>query len=310
MRVFIAGVAGHTGRLLAERLLIEPDIDAVTGIDARVCYPPIAGLRFVRVRPCQPEWLSLLDDADAAIHLGGLRWPPPWSRRKQEERLVEESKFFLRGVASAGVPKTIMLTSAALYGPQPPGPVTERSPVRGHEAGAYARARAQVSDVLDGMRYNGVLSRLRVAWLCGPRHLALIRAFDSGPARACGYEDRVLDVLHEDDLITAVLVTLRRDLPGIHNVGASGGIRLRDAVALVNDHQMCVPLGWLVVRAWMRWRWMRWRTPPLWVRSLYDTRPLDTSKFRAAGWTPRHPPRQAMIEALEVFRAMGKESES
>jgi UDP-glucose 4-epimerase len=310
MRVLITGVAGHTGRLLAERLLIEPDIDAVTGIDARVCYPPIPGLRFVRVQPRQPEWLPLLAEVDAAIHLDGLRWPPPWSRRDQEARLVEDSKFFLHGAASAGVPKLIMLTSAALYGPQPPGPVTESAPIRGHEGSAYARARAQVSDVLDGMRYNGVLARLRAAWLCGPRHLALIRAFDSGPVRACGYEDRVLDVLHEDDLIAAVLLALRRDLVGIYNVGASGGIALRDAAALVSDNQTCAPLGWLVVRAWWRWRWLRWRTPPLWVRSLYDTRPLDSGKLRAVGWAPRHTPREAMIEALEVFRAMGKESES
>ncbi len=303
MRVLIAGVAGHSGRLLAERLLIEPDIDAVTGIDARVCYPPIPGLRFVRVRPRQPEWLPLLAEADVAVHLDGLRWPPPWSRREQEAQLVEESKYFVGAVASAGVPKLIVLNSAALYGPQPPGPVTEHSPVRGHEASAYARTRAQVSDVLDGMRYNGVLTRLRAAWLCGPRHLALVRAFNRGPVRACGYEDRVLDVLHEEDLIAAVLLALRRDLPGVYNTGASGGIALRDAAALVNDNQTCVPLGWLVVRAWWRWRWLHWRTPPLWVRSLYDTRPLDTGKLQAAGWTPRYTPRQAMIESLEVLRA-------
>jgi UDP-glucose 4-epimerase len=309
MRVLIAGVAGHTGRLLAERLLTEPDIDAVIGIDARVCYPPIPGLRFARVRPRQPEWLPLLADVDAAIHLGGLRWPPRWSQRDQETSLVEDSKFFLHGVTQARLPKTILLTSAALYGPQPPGPVTEQSPVRGHEASAYARSRAQVSDVLDGMRYNGVLTRLRAAWLCGPRHLALIRAFDGKAVRACGYDDRVLDVLHEDDLIAAVLLALRHGLAGIYNVGASGEIALRDAAALVSDDQTCVPLGWLVARAWWRWRWLRGRTPPLWVRFLYDTRPLDTSKLRAAGWTPRHTTRQAMIEALEVFRAMEKGSE-
>ena len=75
MRVLIAGVAGHTGRLLAERLLIEPDIDAVTGIDARACYPPIPGLRFVRVRPRQPEWPLSADHSyrQAASH--SLRVP-------------------------------------------------------------------------------------------------------------------------------------------------------------------------------------------------------------------------------------------
>jgi UDP-glucose 4-epimerase len=302
MRILVTGVAGQTGRLLAERLLAEPDIQSVTGVDERACYPPIPGLHFVRARPCQPEWTPLLAEADAAIHLDGLRWPPHWSRRAQETRLVEESKFFLRA-AAANVPKTILLTSAAVYGPQPPGPVTESAPVHGHQASAYARARAQVSDYLDVMRYNGVLTRLRAAWLCGPHHLALIRTFSGGPVRACGYEDHTLDVLHEDDLIAAVLVALRFDLPGIYNASAAGGIALRELAALVGENQTCVPLGSLVLRAWWRWRWLRWRTPPLWVKALYDSRPLDSSKLRAAGWTPRHTPRKALIEALEVFRA-------
>jgi UDP-glucose 4-epimerase len=307
MRVFIAGVAGRTGRLLAERLLVEPDIESVTGIDERACYPPVPGLRFVRVRPRQPEWTPLLGDADAVVHVGGLRWPLHWARRAQEDHLVEDSKFFLRAVAH--VPKTIMLTSAAVYGPQPSGPITEWSPVRGHEGSAYARARAQVSDYLDGMRYNGVLTRVRAAWLCGPRHLALIRLLNTEPVRACGYENRVLDVLHEDDLIAAILLALRHDLPGIYNASADGGIALREVAALVGENQTCVPLGWLVVRAWWRWRWLRWRTPPLWVRSVYNSRPLDSSKLRAAGWTPRYTPRRALIEALEVFRATKEGSE-
>jgi UDP-glucose 4-epimerase len=240
---------------------------------------------------------------DAAIHLDGLRWPLSWSDRAQEMTLVEDSKFFLRAVTEANVPKTILLTSAAVYGPQPPGPVTESAPVRGHEASAYARARAQVSDYLDGMRYNGVLTCFRTAWLCGPRHVALIRFLSAGPALACGYEDRVLNVLHEEDLIEAVRLALRRDLPGVYNTSGEGGITLREAVGLAGEDETCVPLGVLVMRAWWRWRWLRWRMPPLWVKSLYDSRPLDSGRLRAAGWTPGHAPRQALIEALEVFRA-------
>jgi nucleoside-diphosphate-sugar epimerase len=111
MRVLVAGVAGPTGRLLAEHLLAEPDVESVTGLDARACYPPIPGLRFVRARPRQPEWTPLLHEVDAAIHLDGLRWPLSWSDRTQEMTLVEDSKFFLRAVTEANVPKTILLTT-------------------------------------------------------------------------------------------------------------------------------------------------------------------------------------------------------
>ncbi len=240
MRVLIAGVAGPTGRLLAERLLAErlpteSGPNTVIGLDAQACYPPIAGMRFVRAAPCQSEWTPLLREVDAAIHLGGLRWPLPWSERRRELDLVEESKFFVRAAIDAGVPKLLMLTSAALYGPQPPGPIAEPAAVRGHEASVYARTRAQVADYLDTVRYNGVLTCLRAAWLCGPHHLALVRLVASSPVRACGYEDRTLPLLHEEDLVAAVRLALRDNLAGVYNVSAEAGVSLRELAALAGS---------------------------------------------------------------------------
>ena len=67
MRVFIGGVAGNTGRLLAERLLSSMRVDAVTGLDDRPCYPPLPGLRFVRAAYQQREWWPHL--ALSLIHI-------------------------------------------------------------------------------------------------------------------------------------------------------------------------------------------------------------------------------------------------
>ena len=74
MRVFIGGVAGNTGRLLAERLLSSKRADAIAGLDDRPCYPPLPGLRFVRAAYEQREWWPHLANADVAVLLTPLRW--------------------------------------------------------------------------------------------------------------------------------------------------------------------------------------------------------------------------------------------
>ncbi|MBI5957766.1 MAG: hypothetical protein HY866_03455 [Chloroflexi bacterium] len=345
MRVLIGGVSSSTGRLLAERLLAQPDMDEVIGLDAAACTPPVPGMRFVRAGLCQPEWSSLLARADAALLLIGQRWPLRWGVRGGEMALVEESKCFIRAAVAARVPRLIVVQSAAVYGISPhlsltpnPSPLhgeglssagvpplyavergaggeagptpnnlrPESPPAGGYRAGAYARARAFVEDYLDTVPengYNGTLTRLRAAWVCGPHHLALIRHLCGGPVLACGYADRVIQVVHEDDFIAAVTLALRQDCPGVYHVCPDAGLTFQQAASLTGESRDCQPLSWLVLRAWWAWRFRRQPSPPAWVRSLYLSRPMDGARLRAAGWTPRHTSREAMIAAREIFRA-------
>ena len=308
MRVLIAGVAGSLGRALAERLLADPAIEQVIGLDASACYPPVPGMHFVRADLRQPEWTPLLAGVDAAVLLTGMAWPLRRSSGRREETLVGDSKSFVRAAVAAGVSRLIVATSAALYGPQVSGPVTEGTPLLGYQASAYARARAMVADYLDTVAqggYHGTLTRLRAAWVCGTQHLALARYLTRGPLLACGYADRVIQVVHDADMVASLELALRRELPGVYNVCADGGMPFRELAALVGASGACTPLAWLALRAWWGWRWRDQPTPPGWVRALVRSQPLDASKLRAAGWTPGHSTRDALVEALTVVRANG-----
>jgi UDP-glucose 4-epimerase len=301
MHVFIAGVAGPTGRLLAESLSAAPEIAAVTGLDQRPCVPPLADVRFVRARFLQPDWIPHLAGVDVAIHVLGAAWPG--SRRDTSDAaLFERTRFFFEAVQAAGVRKLILVTSAALYGTQTPGSndrVTESASVRGHSASAYARARARVSDYLDvvGHRAAGgsepLLTRLRVAWIVGGRHSALAQYCRTMPMVARGYEDRTLDLVHEDDVIAAIRLALHSDLPGVYNVCADAPITFRDLAALAGQERDSVALARIIVRAWWRWRWRGQAVPSGWVCGLYRAGSLDTHKLRAVGWEPRYAAHQA-----------------
>lgn len=305
MRVFIAGVASRTGRLVAARLVATPGIEHVTGLDARACYPPVAGMRFIRADIMRAEWTSALEGRDAVIVLHALAGPPHWRARHSEIALVSSIQRVCDAAAAARVPLLIVANSAALYGAQPSARISENAPVRGHDASAYARARARIADYLDLLAhdYPGTLTRLRAGWLCGPHHVALLRQFTGEPVLACGYEQRAVPIIHEADAASAIVFALQQKLPGVYNLAADDALTFSDIAALVGKQHGCTPLPWLVVRAYVRWRWLRWRAPPLWVRGLYRSAALDTRKLRAAGWQPQVTARAAFNEALDVLRA-------
>ncbi len=308
MRVFIVGVARHSGRLLTEHLLTQPEITAVSGLDDRACVPPVTGLSFVRSDVARAEWTAALDGVDAAVVLLGLAWPQRWHSRAAEPQLVTQTKMVLRRLRAAGVPKIVVAQSAALYGlpaDDESDLLSEHTPVRGHRANAYARARAQVADYLDlfAEEYAGVLTRLRTAWIVGPRHLSLVRLCATEPVLTCGHENRVLPVIHESDLVRGLAFAVTHDLPGVYHVGAAEGLRFHEVAALVGKQHACTPLPWLMVRAWARWRWLRWQTPPLWVRALHCGAGLDVRKLCAAGWSPQVTARAAFNATLDVLRA-------
>lgn len=307
MRVLITGVVGGLGRLLAGRLLADTHVESVTGLDARVCHPAVPGMAFVRADLRQPEWTGLLHEADVVIHLAGMGWPLPWRRRDDgESARIDGTKTLLRALEVTPVTRLIVVNSAALYGPQPPGPVSETAPVEGYRHGAYARARAQIEDILGALLPSipgMAVTRLRTAWIMGGHHQILIRHFAQGPVLACGLEDRRLAVVHEDDLVDAIAFALRHGLNGIYNVAAAESLAYGETAALVDQVRGCVPLAWVTLRAWWRWRWRGQRTPPGWVRSLYHSQPLAIAALNGAGWAPQYGPREAAAAALEAFEA-------
>lgn len=309
MRVFIGGVAGSTGRLLAERLLADGRVSVVTGLDDRPCYPALAGVRFVRAGYEQREWWPCLADADVAVLLTPLRWPLARRDRRRESALMSGARAFVRAAMALGVPRLIVANSAALYGVQATGTVLgEDAYVGGHSASAYGRARARLADWLEldaAPHYPGVLTRLRVALVAGTRHTEIVRHVRRLPVLVCGAEARALALVHEDDALLAIEHAIWHDLPGVYHVAAAEGLALRELAALAGRGQMGVPRAWLLLRAWWGWRWRGWPTPPQWAWALLLSGTLRGDRLAAAGWSPRHSAREALAAALEAAQRAG-----
>lgn len=307
MQVLIGGIAGATGRLLAETLRVAPGITHLIGIDQVPLRPAIAGVQFVRVYPRQFEWRALLTGTDAVIHLPGVAAP---RRAAEEQYLFADTRFFVEAALAAGVRKIIVATSAAVYGPQASAVVTEVTPVRGAEAGLYARVRAQVSDYLDAvaqLSYNNglvnnrtrggaLLTRLRMAPLVGARHLALAQVVRANPALISGRKAaNGFSIVHEADAIQALQLALNEDLPGVYNVSDPDPLTVADWAEWVDQDRGYFAPWWLLMR-----RWVGRPVINAWARLLSPGYTLSAAKFQACGWQPAHSARAAVQAAALV----------
>ena len=301
MRVLITGVASSLGPLLAGRLLADPAVDGVTGLDTRACHPPIEGLRFVRARLDQPDWLPLLDGIDRVVHLAALL---DWPARRELRTLppLDAHKRLLGVVVGAGVPRVVAVSSALLYGAQGRAPLAETASVRGHTAGPYARQQAMLADYLDALAAQNPqtrLIRLRVGWISGPYHRGLAHYLATVTGLPRGAEKRPIQIVHEDDLIGAIRLAMEYDLADVTHVAGDANLTLQAAAALAGARDRVLPLLWLRARAAWGWRWLGHRTPPEWVMALARSPVLLTDRLHGAGWVPRYTSRRALATALD-----------
>jgi nucleoside-diphosphate-sugar epimerase len=294
MRVMIAGVAGVSGRMVAERLQSLNSIDDVIGLDPRPVRPAVPGLRFVRADLRQPEWTPWLEGVDVVLHL--IDWPHRRLTARQSAVLVAGSKHVLDAARSAAVPRVVMAHSAVVYGAQPGAVVDESTMIRGHQSGPFARALAFISDYAGVMlrTWDVQLVRLRSAVVCGPRHDTLARHLVTHPARMRRYADRTLQAIHEEDWLAAVLVALRGEVAGVVHAAADG-LPFREVAALLGEDSVPV---------WPPWRRLRVRrhgaqVSPEWKRALYRGVVLKNDKLCAAGWSPQYTTQAALLDALD-----------
>ncbi len=304
MRLLITGVAGGAGRLLAQRLLADPAVTALTGLDEHPLRPAIPGLRFVRAALDQPEASGLVAGMDAIVHPASLDGGADGSRRVPDGVLVDRTKRLVDMAQAANVRRLVVILSGAVYGGPPGAAHSEADRVRGHSAGSLVRAQAQIADYLDAVAArwpSGTLVQLRAAWLCGPGATRLVRWWQRVPVIACGRGERLFQALHPGDLVGAVCLALRGRLAGVYNAGGAEPLPLHAVAQVTGRAGACAPLGLLLLRAWLAQHRGGSAPSPDALRALYGGGVLDTSRLREAGWAPRYTTRGALLDALAAL---------
>src|ERR687898_2776684 len=242
MRYVITGGSGYIGSRLTELLVERDDTERIVDLDVRppaVPWPKTEYVRGdVRDRASMRELLER-ERPDALLHLAFLL-DPIRDEAKMYDVDVNGTQAVLQAAADAGTQQVLVTSSASAYGafPDNPVPIAEDHPVRGQPDFSYARHKAEADRVCQlwaAEHPDRVMTIVRPTIVFGPNvDNFLSHGFTESPFMPVmdGVEAD-LQLVHEDDVVTAITGLLEANQGGAFNVAADGLIKTREAAELI-----------------------------------------------------------------------------
>ena len=323
MRIVIIGATGNIGTAVLRRFREGEASHELVGIARRrpdERAGPYRGVEWhlvdVSVPGAVPELASILDGADAVVHLAWLRQPHHHERELWATN-VDGLRRALEAVVDARVPHVVVASSVGAYSRGPKhSRVGEDWPTGGVHTSHYSRQKAvgeRILDAFEAANPDVLLTRVRPG-LVFQRDAAseMARLFVGGllPVRWIGrVRIPVLPVpvqvisqaVHADDLADAIVRIIERRAGGAFNVA---GEPVLDPVALaeVVGARRVIPMRLAALRAlmWSSWKLRLQNSDPGWLDIAANVPVMSTDRARSElGWTPRRRSTDALREVLD-----------
>lgn len=302
MNVALTGASGFVGQHLLPQL--DAVADRVVAFDVRDPARRSHHLEFHRLDVAGTELKPLLEGVDVLVHLAAVGDPIP-DERLMAHVNVEGTRHLLDAASAVGIRKVVRVSSAAVYGawPNNPVPLTEDAVVRPNEGFAPAVQAAEAERLLvewAGARPGAVATVLRTAPVLGPgaEHLAVRMLAGRPPLRIRGAAPP-LQFVHVDDVVAALVLAVREDLPGAYNLAADGWLGAEEVRALVPRH-LALPLPPELAERLLRALWASGLgdVPPTVLPYLIHPWVVANDRLRSAGWAPVHTNEEAIVAGL------------
>jgi UDP-glucose 4-epimerase len=300
VRVLVTGSGGHLARAVLPRLLADPRVERVIGVDwvpSGLTHPRLAE-HALDMR--SPRLGELAAGCDALVHLAFVVVPGVLGRRWRDRALmrainVDGSRHVFQVARDRGVGTLVHLSSVAAYGTRPHGPqaLTEAAQRRPDPAFGYALDKAEVEDLLDRFEAHAPgprLVRLRPHAIVGPNALPLIRSLLRLPLYLRLPDPQPLyQCVHEDDVAHAVLLALHGRAGGAFNLAAEPAASLRTLQRRRHRISVALPLALARASSRLLWRFTGAGGEPGWLESMRHPLVVDCARTREVlGWRPRH----------------------
>ena len=305
--IAVSGVSGSVGQRLLPRLASLPDVNRLVGLDVRVPLRRAPRLEFHRVDLAGAELKPLLEGVDIVVHLAAIVDPVP-DEALMTRANVEATRHLLEAAAAVGVRKMIRVSPSWVYGAwaNNPVPLTEDAPLRPNEGYLPPVHAAEIERLLAewaGEHPGAVVTVLRSAPVLGgeaerlPARLVLgqpaIRVRGAAPP---------VQVVHLDDLVSALVLAIETDLRGAYNVAAEGWLDADAARALLPRARVPAMPGPVLARTLDRMWWSGLGDiPPGIVPYLTHPCVIAADRLLAAGWTPAHQNEDTILDGLDTL---------
>ncbi len=303
MRYVITGGSGYIGGRLTELLVKRDETERVVNVDVRAPAVPWPKTEFVsgdvRDRARIRELLER-EQPDALIHLAFLLNPI-----RDEGRMydidVNGTLSVLWAASDAGVEHVLVTSSASAYGawPDNPVPIAEDHPVRGQPDFSYARDKAEADRLCQlwaADHPDRVMTIVRPTIVFGPNVDNYIsRSWEISFMPIMDGVEAELQLVHEDDVVSALTSLLDEKAAGAFNLTADGTMTWRESAELVGLKTR--EMSFKTVYRIYSWAWKlhapNVESPAGSLHFLHHPWIVSNEKLKATtGWEPQYDTRQ------------------
>jgi UDP-glucose 4-epimerase len=312
VRYLITGGSGYIGSRLTAILGAREEAERIVNIDVRPPARPQEKTEFVRgdVR----DFAAIRDllereQPDALVHLAFLLNPI-----RDEARMydidVNGTETVLRAAAEAGTRQVLVTSSATAYGafPDNPRPIAEDWPVRGQPDFSYARHKAEADRLcqLWALEHEDrVMTIVRPSIVFGPNVDNYIsRGWEkSSFMPIMDGVDEEFQLVHEDDVVSAITGLLDAQAGGAFNVAGDGSLRWGESAQMIGlkTREMSMKAVRRIYAAAWALHVPRVEAPPGNLNFIRYPWVVSNEKLKAEiGWEPSADTREVFIETMRA----------
>lgn len=306
----VTGVSRYLGGKVAARLVDQPGIDRVIGVDVVPPSQPLS-CEFRRVDIRDPALGRLLDDAgvDSVVHLGVIATPRQAGGRSvmKDVNVIGTMQLLAACQRTESVRHLVVKSTAAVYGagPRDPALITEEAAPKHPPTSGWAKDSVEVEEYVRGFarrRPDVRVGTFRFANIVGPGMRTGMTSYLTMPVvpTVAGFDPR-LQFVHEDDAVEVTRRAVLQRTAGTFNVAGEGVVLLSQALRRLRKVMLPLPANLMPVvgRSVARGAWADFSRDQ--VRYLTYGRVLDTSALEAElGYRSAY----SSHRALESFAAV------
>lgn len=294
MKIFLSGCAGHLAAALLPRLLAHSSVESVVGVDLHATAFSHPQFTAYQLDYAGAEAHALLRGCDGLVHLGFTVLRGKMAAGRMWQNNVAGACALFEAARRADVGRIVHVSSAAAYGN---GEDLNETAALAPEADfLYACHKAELESWLQDNLPRAV--RLRPHLILGPHALPLLRFLLRQP----GYPrfpdpQPVLQCVHEEDVASAIIAGLMREVSGAFNLATEETFAFRDIARSRHARAFALP-SWLARSVlYSLWRLFGVGGEPGWLNAAARSLTLDCDRAqRELGWQAGHNAAQAVAE--------------
>jgi UDP-glucose 4-epimerase len=245
-KIVVTGIAGRLGRLVVRRLHREGNA-RIVGIDRRTFEGRPRDVEHVQVdlRGKKARDVFRGGDVKALVHLGVMH-DPRRSGAEHHSWNVQGTQRLLDACATYGVPKVVVLSSANVYGPRPDNPqfLGEDAPLMASQDFPAIRDLIEVDMIASSFFWK---SQSTETVILRPVHI--LGAVRNAPSNYLRLEpvptllgfDPMIQVVHELDVVEAIMRALEPGVRGIFNIAGPGEVPLSTITRELGRRTLPIP---------------------------------------------------------------------